>query len=305
MQPIVECIPNFSEGRRLHVVEALADAIAGVPGVALLHRTSDPDHNRSVLTFAGTPAAVLDAAFATIALAARAIDMTQHSGQHPRIGAADVVPLVPIRGISLLDCVQLAKQLGQRVGDELGLPVYLYEAAATRPERRNLADVRRGEYEGLRNSIGKDPARTPDYGPERIGTAGAVVIGAREALIAFNVFLNTNDIQVAQRIARAVRASGGGLMYVKALGLLVAGQAQVSMNLTDYRRTPLHRVLELVRREAQRHGVLITRSELIGLMPQQALVDAAAWYLQLDDFDETRLLENRLQAGLNSDNPYG
>lgn len=295
-QPLIECIPNFSEGRRLDVVDALVTAISGVPDVRVLHRTSDADHNRSVITFAGTPDAVVEAAYQAIAEAAHHIDMTQHHGQHPRIGATDVVPFVPLRDANLTDCVQLAQQLGQRVGHDLKIPVYLYGAAAQRPDRANLADVRRGQYEGLRDSIQHDPARLPDYGPAQLATAGAVAIGAREALIAYNVYLNTDDVSIAKAIAGAVRYSGGGLAGVKALGLLVNGQAQVSMNLTDYKRTPVHRVMEFIRREAQQYGLTVTHSELIGLMPQDALFDAAAWYLQLHHFDAMRVLENALAA---------
>ncbi len=295
MSGIVECVPNFSEGRRLEVVEAIVAAIASTPGVKVLHRTSDYDHNRSVVTFAGAPEAVLAGAFAGVRVASELIDMDAHSGAHPRLGAADVVPFVPIRGVSLQDCVELAHRLGQRVAHELGIPVYLYEAAAQRPERRNLADVRRGEYEGLKVSI-HTPERAPDYGAPQVGKAGAVVIGAREVLIAFNVFLNTTDVKVAQAIARAIRQSSGGLVGVKALGLLVDGRAQVSMNLTDYRRTPLHRVVEMIRSECLRYGVAIARSELIGLLPEDALLDAAAWYLQLHDFTPDRLLETHFRT---------
>jgi glutamate formiminotransferase/formiminotetrahydrofolate cyclodeaminase len=211
------------------------------------------------------------------------------------MGATDVVPFIPLRGVTMEDCAELACQLGRRVGDELDIPVYLYEAAATRPERINLADVRRGEYEGLKEAI-QDPDRAPDFGPAHIGKAGATAIGARQFLIAFNVYLNSDDVTVAKRIAKAVRHSSGGLRYVKALGLLVEGQAQVSMNLTDYTRTPIHRVLELVRREAASHGVMVARSELVGLLPQQALIDGAAWYLQLD-LDPDQVLESRLEDG--------
>ncbi len=291
--PVVECIPNFSEGRDRSVIDALVTAISQTDGVRVLHRTSDHDHNRSVITFAGSPQTVQEAAFTAIARAADLIDMTQHSGAHPRLGAADVVPFVPIRNITLADCVTLARQVAQRVGDELQLPVYLYEAAATRPERRNLADVRRGEYELLTQQI-TTLARQPDFGPARVGSAGAVIIGAREALIAYNVFLSTDNVQIAKKIARAIRHSSGGLAGVKALGLLVDGRAQVSMNLVDYRRTPVHRVVELIRREAAQYGVRIERSELIGLIPQDALIDAAAWYLQLHDFNPSQILEQRL-----------
>ncbi|NLE75273.1 MAG: glutamate formimidoyltransferase, partial [Chloroflexi bacterium] len=255
---------------------------------------ADADHNRAVMTFVGEPEAVLEGAFQSVARAAALIDLNSHQGSHPRLGAADVVPLVPIQGISMDECVALARRLGQRVGDELGLPVYLYEEAATRPERRNLADVRRGEYEALRDAIGQDPARQPDFGPARLGPAGAVIIGARPALIAFNVYLNTDQVEVARAIAKAVRHSSGGLRYVKALGLLVDGQAQVSMNLTDYRQTPVARVVETVRREAQRYGAAITRSEVVGLLPAEALYDAAAYYLQLAGFTPAQVLETRL-----------
>ncbi|HIQ04859.1 MAG TPA: glutamate formimidoyltransferase, partial [Anaerolineae bacterium] len=294
MQPLVECVPNFSEGRRKEVVDAIAAAIGSVEGARVLDVEMDADHNRSVITFVGEPDIVVEAAFRGIARAAELIDMEQHHGEHPRIGAADVVPFVPVRGVTMDDCVQLARQLGQRVGDELGIPVYLYEAAATRPERRNLADIRRGEYEALKEEIGRDPNRDPDFGPARVGSAGACVIGARQFLIAFNVYLNTDDVRIAKRIARAVRHSSGGLRYVKALGLLVGGRAQVSMNLTDFTRTPVFRVVEMIRREAERYGCAIERSELVGLIPQQALVDTAVWYLQLDGFQPTQVLENRL-----------
>jgi glutamate formiminotransferase/formiminotetrahydrofolate cyclodeaminase len=294
MEQIVECVPNFSEGRRPEVIARIAEAMQAVPGVRVLDVESDPDHNRSVVTMVGSPEAVEEAAYQGIATAARLINLDEHQGEHPRIGAADVVPFVPVRGVTMDDCVQVARQLGRRVGEELGIPVYLYEAAATRPERVNLADVRRGEYEGLKAEIETQPDRAPDFGPAHLGTAGATAIGARPFLIAFNVYLNTGDVQVARRIARAVRHSSGGLRYVKALGLLVEGRAQVSMNLTDFARTPIHRVVELIRCEAAHHGAAVTHSELVGLIPQQALVDAAAWHLQLD-LDPAQVLENRLR----------
>jgi glutamate formiminotransferase/formiminotetrahydrofolate cyclodeaminase len=296
VQPLVECIPNFSEGRRPEVVEAIADAVRGTPGVTLLDYSSDADHNRSVLTFVGTPEGIEVAAFAAIKTAAALIDMTQHSGEHPRIGATDVVPFVPIRGVEMADCAAIARRLGQRVGDELGIPVYLYERAATRPDRENLANLRKGEYEGLREAIRTDPDRAPDFGPAELGTAGATVIGARAPLIAYNVYLNTDDVEAARKIARTVRHSGGGLRFVKALGLLVDGRAQVSMNLTDYTRTPVQRVQELIRVEAARYGYRITQAELIGLIPEQALIDSARWYLQLDLFEDDQILEWRIQA---------
>jgi len=297
MKPIVECVPNFSEGRRQEVIDQIVAAMAQVTGVQVLDVQSDPDHNRSVVTLVGAPQAIVEAAFQGIDRAARLIDMNHHRGSHPRMGATDVVPLVPVQDVTMDDCVALARQLGERVGHELGIPVYLYEAAATRPDRRNLADVRRGEYEGLKEEIATNPDRTPDFGPAAMGSAGATAIGARPPLIAFNVYLNTPDLTAAQAIARAVRHSSGGLRYVKALGLLVEGQAQVSMNLTDYRHTPIHRVLELIRAEAARYGLSVTRCQVVGLLPAQALFDAARFYLQLHDFSIDQVLENRL-AGL-------
>jgi glutamate formiminotransferase len=294
MKPIVQCVPNFSEGRRQEVIDRIAQSITDVPGVQLLDLQSDIDHNRSVMTIIGAPPAVLEAAFQSIAQAAELIDMEHHRGGHPRMGATDVVPFVPVQGMTMDDCVALARTLGERVGTELAIPVYLYEAAATRPDRRNLAEVRRGEYEGLRETIATDPDRAPDYGPARVGGAGAAAIGARPPLVAFNVYLNTQDLEPAQAIARAVRHSSGGLRFVKALGLLVDGQAQVSMNLTDYRRTPIHRVLELIRSEASRRGLSVTRTEVVGLLPAQALLDSAQFYLQLDGFVPEQVLENRL-----------
>lgn len=305
MKPLVECVPNFSEGRRPEIVKAIVDAVGSTPGVTLLDHSSDGDHNRSVVTFVGSPEGVEKAAFAAIKTAAELIDMTQHSGEHPRIGATDVVPFIPIRGVEMADCVEIAWRLGKRVGEELGIPVYLYEKAATRPERENLAAVRKGEYEGLREAIKTDPNHAPDFGPAELGTAGATAIGARQPLIAYNVYLNTGDIEAARQIAHAIRHSGGGLRFVKALGLLVDGRAQVSMNLTDYTHTPVHRVQELIRVEAARYGYCITHAELIGLIPEQALIDAARWYLQLDLFDEDQILEHQIQAAEAGDpSPY-
>jgi glutamate formiminotransferase/formiminotetrahydrofolate cyclodeaminase len=296
--PLIECVPNFSEARRPEVVDAITDAIRGVDGVRILDRHSDLDHNRTVITFVGSPTAVEEAAFQGIALAGKLIDLNHHQGEHPRIGAADVVPFIPISGVSMQDCVEIAHRLGHRVGDELGIPVYLYEAAATRPERRNLEYIRRGEYEELKELIASDPDREPDFGPQKIGPAGATVIGARPFLIAYNVYLTTDDVSIAKKIARSVRHSSGGLRFVKALGLLVDGRAQVSMNLTDFRKTPMAQVVELIRREAVRYGVATLHSELVGLIPQQALLDAAVWYLQLDQFEPDQVLETRLFTAL-------
>jgi len=296
MQQIVECVPNFSEGQREEVIQQIAEAIRSVPGVRLLDVESDADHNRSVVTFVGEPEAVLRGAFQGMAQAAGLIDMNQHQGGHPRMGATDVVPFVPVRGVTMEDCVALARRLGEQAGRELGIPVYLYEEAATRPDRRNLADVRKGKYEGLKEAIKTDPDRKPDFGPAEMGPAGATAIGARPPLIAFNVYLNTGDVEIARAIARAVRHSSGGLRHVKALGLLVEGQAQVSMNLTNYQRTPVARVVEMIRREAARYGVSVARSEVVGLLPAEALYDAAAYYLQLSGFSPAQVLEDRLAS---------
>ncbi|MGB8214090.1 MAG: glutamate formimidoyltransferase [Anaerolineales bacterium] len=293
---LVECIPNFSEARRPDVVEAILAAITGVPGISLLNRSSDADHNRSVITFAGPPAAVEEAAFQAIRVAARLINLDQHTGSHPRLGATDVVPFVPISGLDMADCVQMARRLGERVGRELEIPVYLYEEAATRPERVNLENIRRGQYEGLKAEIETNPERQPDFGPSRLGPAGATVIGARHPLIAYNVYLDTEDVSIAKAIAKKIRQSSGGLPSVKALGMLVDGLAQVSMNLTNFRQTSVRQVVEEIRREAKEYGAKIHHSELIGLIPQEALIDAAVGYLQLDGFQPDQILERQLSA---------
>jgi glutamate formiminotransferase/formiminotetrahydrofolate cyclodeaminase len=298
MTTLIECIPNFSEARRPEVIGQIVAAIQSVSEVQLLDRSSDLDHNRTVLTFAGSPAGVEEAAFRAIQAAAELIDLDQHTGEHPRIGATDVVPFVPLNGATMEDCIAIAKRLGERVGGELNIPVYLYEAAASRPERTNLENIRKGQYEGLKTEIESNPERTPDFGPGKLPKAGATVIGARNPLIAFNVYLTTDDVGIAKRIAKAVRQSTGGFRYVKGLGLLVDGRAQVSMNLTNFRETPIARVVEFIRREAQRYGVGIHHCELVGLIPQEALVDAAVWYTQLDQFDKAQVLESRLFSPL-------
>lgn len=292
-QSLIECVPNFSEGRRPEVIEHIVAAARAVPGVRILDAESDADHNRSVVTLVGPPHAVTEAAFQMAATAARLINLDEHHGQHPRMGATDVIPFIPLRDATLADCVALARQVGQRLGDELGIPVYLYEAAATRPERVNLADVRRGEYEGIRAEI-DTPARAPDFGPRRVGTAGATAVGARAPLVAYNIYLGTSDVSIAKRIAKVVRHSGGGLRYVKALGLDVGGRAQVSMNMTDYTQTPLHRAYALVQSEAERYGVAVVESEVVGLVPQDALLDAAEHSLRLNHFKREQVLERRL-----------
>lgn len=296
--PIIECVPNFSEGRDVSVVARIADAIKSVQGAALLDQTSDWDHNRSVITFAGPPDAVVDAAFRAIQCAVECINLSRHAGVHPRIGAADVVPLVPIAGVTLEFCAQLAARLGERVWRELHVPIFLYEAAARRPERANLANVRRGLFEALREEVRRNPERLPDFGEAALHpTAGACVIGARKFLIAFNINLNTADLEVARRIARKIRASSGGLPAVKALGLLLESrrQAQVSTNLTDFEITPLCAIVDAVRAEAAHCGISIASTELIGLIPRAALANLDACSFAIRD---DQILENRLDQCL-------
>ncbi len=300
--PLVECIPNFSEARRTEVVEEILESIRRVPNVHILDHHSDVDHNRTVVTYIGSPAEVEEAAFQAIRTAARLINLDEHQGEHPRIGATDVVPFVPISEISMQECVEMAHRLAERVGNELNLPTFLYEEAAAIPENQNLEKIRKGQYEALKEEIGSSAVRTPDYGPHQLGTAGATVIGARQPLIAFNIYLTTNDVSIAQKIGRAVRHSSGGLRYVKAMGVLVEGRAQVSMNLTNFSKTPIARVVEFVRREAQRYGVGIHSSELVGLIPQAALIDAALWYAQLDGFENSQILEQRLFEAARDEN---
>lgn len=293
MNAIIESVPNFSEGRRPEVIEAIVEAVQA-PGVLLLDYSSDWDHNRCVVTVAGPPAAVVEGLFRAVAAAIERIDLFQHRGEHPRIGAADVVPLIPIQGITLEECAKLATELGRRIGQELGIPVYLYEAAATRPERRNLAHLRKGQFEALLQEIAL-PERAPDFGPAHVGPAGATVVGARPFLIAYNFYLTSADVEIARRIAKTIRESSGGLPAVKAMGLLVDGQAQVSMNLVDFTRTPLHVVMDAVSRLAEEQGVTVERSELIGLIPQEAIIQAAAHYLKLPDFHAGRLVEEAIR----------
>lgn len=302
-QPIVECIPNFSEARRPEVIAEIIQAISAVTGVRVLDQHSDIDHNRTVVTFVGPPAAVEAAAFEAVAKAGELIDLDKHQGEHPRIGATDVVPFVPISGVTMVECIEMARRLGKRVGEELAIPVYLYEEAATQPERTNLENIRRGQYEALKEEIGVNPARQPDFGPAKLTGAGATVIGARQPLIAFNVYLTTDDVSIANKIARAVRHSSGGLRFVKSMGVLVEGRAQVSMNLTNFHKTPMARVVEMIRREAQRYGVQVHHSELVGLIPNEALVDASVWYMQMDQFEPDQILETRLydQSGASTE----
>ncbi len=296
MAKIAQCVPNFSEGRRVEVVEQIVTSIAAVSGVKMLDHSYDESHNRSVVTFIGEPEAVLEGAFQGARQAAELIDMAKHSGGHPRMGATDVIPFIPVAGVSMEDCVNLAKRLGERIAGELAIPVYLYEAAASKPERKNLSDVRRGQYEGLIEAI-KEPDRKPDFGPAAVNLqAGVTAVGARPPLIAYNINLDCADKQVADNIARAIRGSSGGFPSIKALGLIIeeTGKAQVTINVCDYKQVPLHRVFELVKREAARYGAAITGSEVIGLLPLDALVGAAEFYLQFSGFERGQVLENRL-----------
>jgi glutamate formiminotransferase/formiminotetrahydrofolate cyclodeaminase len=295
--PLIECVPNFSEGRRPEVIAAIRQAIAAVRGVRLLDLSADPWHNRTVITFAAPPDAVLLGAFAGIRAARELIDLSSHQGVHPRMGAADVVPFVPLQGSTLEECAELARELGDRVGRELHIPVFLYEHAAMRPSRRLLADVRRGGFERLRAKLGTSPEHAPDYGPHRMHpTAGAVAIGARAPLVAFNAYLGpAAALPVVREIARAIRESSGGLPGVRALTFEVNGQAQLSMNLVDLERTGLWEVYEVIRREAAARGLDLTRTEIVGLVPERALWNAGASALDLTSFDAAHVLEHRLR----------
>ena len=296
MSTLVECVPNFSEGRDASKVDAIVDAMK-VPGVYLLDREMDSDHNRCVITIVGEREAIQEAAIRGVGKASELIDLNNHSGAHPRMGAADVVPFIPIDGVTIEDCVAMANHVGQQIWHRYQIPVYLYEAAARIPERQGLENIRRGQFEGIRAEIATNPARYPDIGEPRVHpTAGATVVGARKFLIAYNVFLNTTDVDIAKKIAKAVRFSSGGLRFVKGAGFLVRGLAQVSMNLTDFEQTPIHRVFELVKREAARYGVVPLSSEIVGLIPKKALEQAAEWFLQVENFDSSLILENRLTA---------
>ncbi len=301
MRKIIECVPNFSEGRDVSKIEAIISAMREVTGVAILDREADADHNRCVVTLAGEPDAVAEAALRGVGKAQELIDLTQHSGAHPRIGATDVVPFIPIQGVELEDCVAIARLVGHEIWDRFHIPVYFYEAAAEHPDRANLENIRKGQFEGLRDEVQTNARRAPDIGERALHpTAGATVVGARKFLIAYNVNLNTSDIKVANKIARAIRFSSGGLRYVKSMGvdLKSRGLAQVSINLTDFELTPMHRVYEMVRREAERWGCQIVGSEIVGLVPKKALEMAADFFLQLEDFRPEMVFENRLQAAL-------
>jgi glutamate formiminotransferase len=301
MKRLIECVPNFSEGRDASKMDAIVAAMSKVPGVYVLDREMDADHNRSVVTLAGDPDAVAAAALLGVGKAMELIDLTTHSGAHPRIGATDVVPFIPIDGVSIEDCVALARRVGNEIWSRYRIPVYFYEAAAQRPERVNLENIRRGQFEGLREEMKRDHNRLPDIGePKLHPTAGATVVGARKFLIAYNVNLNTADIGIANKIAKAIRFSSGGLRYVKSMGVELKARnlAQVSINLTDFEQTPMHRVYEMVKREAARYGVTPVGSEIVGLIPKKAIEMAADYFLQVENFSPAQVFENRLQAVL-------
>jgi glutamate formiminotransferase len=298
LKQIVECVPNFSEGRDAAAVDAIAGAVGRVAGVTVLDLTSDADHNRSVLTFVGDPSACRDGVLALFAAALPRVDLGRHRGQHPRLGAVDVVPFIPIRNIDTAACVALARETGAAIAERFSIPVYLYEDAATSEERRNLSNIRKGEFEGLAEKM-KLPEWKPDFGPSAPHpTAGAAVIGARMPLIAYNINLGTADAAIADRIARAIRHIGGGFRYCKAMGVELKdrGIVQVSINMTNYKKTPLHRVFECVKSEAARHGVNVVGSEIVGLTPAEALYEAAEFYLRIEKFTPELVLETKLMG---------
>jgi glutamate formiminotransferase/formiminotetrahydrofolate cyclodeaminase len=293
---LVECVPNFSEGRNQAVVDEIIAAMK-MDGVFLLDREMDADHNRCVITLVGDRTNIAEAAIRGVGKAAELIDLTKHTGAHPRMGASDVIPFIPIDGVTLEDCVAISRYVGEEIWKRYKIPVYLYEAAAQRPERTNLENIRRGQFEGIRDAIATDDARVPDFGGRAVHpTAGATVVGARKFLVAYNVYLNTTDVDIAKKVGKAVRFSNGGLRFVKGMGISVRGLAQVSMNLTDTDQTPIARVFEYVKREAARYGVMPLSSEIVGLVPKKALEDAAEWFLQVKNFDSSLILENRLAA---------
>ena len=299
MPRLIECVPNFSEGRDAAKIDALVAAMQSVEGVYVLDRESDADHNRCVITLAGEPEPVAEAALRGVGKALELIDLTKHSGAHPRLGATDVVPFIPVGGVSVEDCVALARKVGHEIWNRYKIPVYFYESAAQRPGRTNLEDVRKGQFEGVRDEVLKNPDRAPDVGDPRLHpTAGAVIVGARKFLIAYNINLNTPDVSIANKIAKAIRFSSGGLRYVKSMGVDLRARrtAQVSINMTDYEQTPLHRVFEMVRSEAARYGASIVGSEIVGLIPKRAIEMTADFFLQFENFSPAQVFENRLAA---------
>lgn len=296
MARLVQCVPNFSEGRRQDVLEEILDEIRLVNGVKLLDYSSDKDHNRSVVTFIGEPEAVLDAAFNSCKKAMELIDMSSHKGEHPRMGSTDVIPLIPISEVTMEECIDLSKRLARRIGEDLGISVYLYEKSASKSHRENLAKVRSGQYEVMEDKL-KDPLWEPDFGPKILNKrAGVTAVGARMPLVAYNINLDTNDLKIAEKIARSIRASGGGFTFCKAIGVEVKERniSQVSMNLVDYTKTPIFRVFDFVEREARRYGVNVLGSEIIGLVPMEALLGAADYYLRIENFNLDQVLEKRI-----------
>jgi glutamate formiminotransferase / formiminotetrahydrofolate cyclodeaminase len=301
MKRLIECVPNFSEGRDAAKVDAIVSAMSAVPGVYVLDKEMDADHNRSVVTLAGEPEPVAEAALRGVGKALELIDLTEHTGAHPRVGAADVIPFIPISGVTIDDCVALARRVGKEIWTRYRIPVFFYEAAATRPDRVNLENVRKGQFEGLRDELKRNHDRQPDIGePKLHPTAGVTVVGARKFLIAYNVNLNTADVSVANKIAKAIRFSSGGLRYVKSMGvdLKARNLAQVSINLTDFEQTPMHRVYEMVKREAARYGVMPVGSEIVGLIPKKAIEMAADYFLQVENFSPEQIFENKLEGAL-------
>jgi len=298
MTKLIECVPNFSEGRNKDVIEQIVNEVRAVKGVKLLDFSSDESHNRSVVTFVGEPQAVKEAAFNAAKKAAELIDLNKHEGKHPRMGATDVIPFIPISEISMGKCVELARELGKKIYEELKIPVYLYEEAATRPERKNLADIRRGQFEGLKEEI-KKAERHPDFGlPELHPTAGITAVGARAPLIAYNINLNTSEVAIAKKIAGSIRGSSGGFRDVKAMGIMIKSKniAQVTINVCNYKTAPLYRVFEVVKAEAARYGVDILSSEIVGLTPVEALIKTAEYYLRLENFHKEQALEIKLAS---------
>lgn len=296
MSGIIECVPNFSEGREKSIIEQIVEEVSKTEDAKLLDYSMDADHNRTVVTFVGTPEAVEKASFHMVSKAAELIDMAKHTGGHPRMGTTDVLPFIPIKNVTDQECIELARRVGYRIGNELSIPVYLYEEAASAPGRKNLADIRKGQYEGFFEKITRDEWK-PDFGPQTMNAKnGCTAVGVRFPLVAYNVNLGTNNLEIADRIAKAVRYLGGGLRFVKAMGVKLEdrGIVQVSMNLVNYEKTAVYRAFEMVRMEAKRYGVPVIGSEVVGLIPMKALIDAAEYYLQLENFDPKQVLENRL-----------
>src|SRR6202162_3946691 len=301
MKRLIECVPNFSEGRDPAKVDAIVASMSAVAGVFVLDREMDPDHHRCVVTLAGDPDAVAEAALRGVGKAMELIDLNDHTGAHPRVGAADVIPFIPIHGVTIEDCVALARRVGKEIWARYRIPVFFYEAAATRPDRANLENVRRGQFEGLRDELKRNHERQPDIGePKLHPTAGVTVVGARKFLIAYNVNLNTPDVGIANKIAKAIRYSSGGLRYVKSMGVELKARhlAQVSINLTDFEQTPMHRVYEMVKREAARYGAIPVGSEIVGLIPKKAIEMSADYFLQFENFSPQQIFENKLEASL-------